>query len=137
MYIYTYINIYTSIYVNIGEGYVLTIFINVNIGEGYVVTLVKEAMSKEEEDEFARNMIAYADIGMDFIKYLNEVCMHMMRLGSFCGAFCGAKACGAEPRKMPRKNIPQKFSTRIPAKIQTRTPIFLSAPGFWARPYYD
>jgi len=115
----------------------LTIFINVNIGEGYVVTLVKEAMSKEEEDEFARNMIAYADIGMDFIKYLNEVCMHMMRLGSFCGAFCGAKACGAEPRKMPRKNIPQKFSTRIPAKIQTRTPIFLSAPGFWARPYYD
>jgi len=47
------------------------------------------------------------------------------------------KLAGHSPAKcharMPRK----KNSTRSPAKIQTRTPIFLPAPGFFARPYYD
>jgi len=32
---------------------------------------------------------------------------HIQR-ASFCGAFCGAKACGAQPHKMPRKNAPHK-----------------------------
>jgi len=42
----------------------------------------------------------------------------------FCGAFCGAKACGAQPHKMLCEEPAKK---KCPAKIQTQTPKFLPA----------
>ena len=53
------------------------------------------------------------------------------QLCSFCGAFCGAKACGKMPRGEPRKG-------NFPAKIQTWTPKLLPASsGDFASTYYD
>ena len=57
------------------------------------------------------------------------------RLGSSRGAFCGAKACGAKPRKMPReesrkKLAPQKFKLGLPNNSQLASTIV-------AGPYYD
>jgi len=60
-------------------------------------------------------------------------------LGSFYGAFGGAKACGPQPRKFPRMRAPQK--KLVPGALQkSKLGLPYSSqlpPGFSARPYYD
>ena len=62
------------------------------------------------------------------------------------GAFCGAKSCGAQHRKMPREKPRKKIAPQVLVQIKSnrvstpkpRIPYsFQLAPGFFAQPYYD
>jgi len=75
------------------------------------------------------------------LSYRKARCIVDSQLGSFCGAFCGAKNWGAQLRKMPRAEPRKKNSPTVSVQIVFWPPnldshIPPAAPRGFARPYY-